>query len=327
MRTPLTAISVIALLVPAAFSQPVLHGAGATFPAPIYQKWIESFQAAAPGIKISYDAVGSEEGIRRLRAGSVDFAASDILPDKNVQAELGIETFPSVVGAVVPAYNIQGLARDLRFTPELLAGIFMGRITKWDDPRIREVNHGVHLPPANIVVVHRLDGSGTTFVFSSFLANADSAWRESVGAGSTLHWPVGQAANGNGGVADMLTHTPYSIGYLEFIYALRNELSYGAVKNGAGKFVRPDIDTISSAARSLVKGQAAGARDAYPVASFTWLLIPSNMPAGEKRDRLAAFLDWAFSSGQREAGALGYVALPEDLAQQERDAAARLRAH
>jgi phosphate ABC transporter phosphate-binding protein len=313
-------------------SDTALRGAGATFPAPIYQKWIASFQASAPGLPISYEAVGSEEGIQRLRRGEVDFAASDILPDKNIQDQLGIETFPSVVGAVVPAYNIQGLARDLRFTPDLLAGIFLGRITKWNDPRIKEVNRGVNLPAADIVVVHRLDGSGTTYVFSSYLSKTNLAWREAIGAGSTLHWPVGQGAKGNEGVADALIRTPYSIGYLEFIYALQNELSYGAVKNAAGKFVRPDIDSIAAAARSAapvehfrIDVDDAPGRDAYPIASFTWLLVSSQMQAGVKRERLGAFLDWAFSSGQREAGALGYVAVPEELAGQERSAVARFR--
>lgn len=304
-----------------------LRGAGATFPAPIYQKWIASFQAVSPGLAISYDAVGSEEGMERLRRGDVDFAASDILPAKNIQDQLGVEIFPSVVGAVVPAYNIQGLARDLRFTPDVLAGIFLGRITKWNDPAIKEINRGVNLPSSDIVVVHRLDGSGTTYVFSSYLSKTSPAWRETIGAGSTLHWPVGQAAGGNDGVADALMRTPFSIGYLEFIYALRNELSYSAVKNAAGKFIRPDIDSIAAAAKNLAKGETADARDAYPIASFTWLLVASKMPDRAKRDRLAAFLDWAFSSGQREAGALGYVALPQDIAGQERSAAARLREH
>jgi phosphate transport system substrate-binding protein len=308
----------------------IVRGAGATFPAPIYQKWIASFQASSSGLPISYEAVGSEEGVQRLRRGEVDFAASDILPDKDTQDQLGIETFPAVAGAVVPAYNIQGLARDLRFTPDLLAGIFLGRITKWNDPRIKELNRGVNLPTADIVVVHRSDGSGTTYVFSSYLSKANAAWREAVGVGGTLRWPAGQGpagqdARGNDGVADVLTRTPYSIGYLEFIYALRNELSYGAVKNAAGKFVRPDIDSITSAAKSLAKGEQAADRDAYPIASFTWLLVSSKMPAGERRERLAAFLDWAFSSGQREAGALGYVALPAELANEERSAAARFK--
>ncbi len=329
MRRRLTAFLTFTIFTGASFGQSdgVLRGAGATFPAPIYQKWINSFQAAAPGLRVLYEAVGSEEGIERLRRGEVDFAASDILPDKNAQDQVGIQTLPSVVGAVVPAYNIQGLARDLRFTPELLAGIFLGRITKWNDGRIQEINRGVSLPAADIVVIHRSDGSGTTYVLSDFLSKTNPAWHDALGTGSTLHWPAGEAAKGNDGLAAALTKTPYSIGYLEFIYALRNQLSYGAVKNAAGKFVRPDLDSIGAAAKSLAKGEKAGARDAYPVASFTWLLVSSKMPSGEKRERLAAFLDFVFSSGQREAGALGYVALPEEVAARERSAAARFRAH
>lgn len=324
MRTPLTGFLVAGLLAQAVFGQAenALRGAGATFPAPIYQKWIESFQAGVPGLRITYEPVGSEEGIQRLRRGEVDFAASDILPDKNIQDQLGIQALPSVVGAVVPAYNIQGLARDLRFTPEVLSGIFLGHITKWNDARIKEINRGMSLPAANIVVVHRSDGSGTTYVWGEYLSKTVPEWRQALGVDSTLHWPVGQGAQGNEGVASALTSTPYSIGYLEFIYALRNELSYGAVKNVAGKFVQPRIDSIAAAMRGPEHG-----RDAYPIASFTWLLISSKMPAGEKRDRLAAFLDWAFSSGQREAGALGYVALPEELAGQERSSVARFKQH
>ena len=337
MRYGLTTVFALSLFAHASFAQSaqtsgVLRGAGATFPAPIYQKWIESFQAGVPGLRITYESVGSEEGIRRLRRGDIDFAASDILPDKNIQDQVGIETLPAVVGAVVPAYNIQGLARDLRFTPELLAGIFLGRITRWNDPRVKEVNRGVNLPAADIVIVHRSDGSGTTYVLSDYLSKTSPAWRDAVGTGSALQWPVGQAAKGNEGVADALTRTPYSLGYLEFIYALRNDLSYGAVKNAAGKFVRPDIDSIAAAARTSTPEEHfrfsiedASGRDAYPIASFTWLLVPTKIADTAKRERLAAFLDWALSSGQRQAGALGYVALPNELAAQERSAVARLR--
>jgi phosphate transport system substrate-binding protein len=339
MRYALTALLALSLFSHASFAQSaqpsaVLRGAGATFPAPIYQKWIESFQAGAPGLRITYEGVGSEEGMQRLRRGDVDFAASDILPDKNIQDQAGIETLPAVVGAVVPAYNIQGLTRDLRFTPELLAGIFLGRITKWNDPRVKEVNRGVNLPPADIVVIHRSDGSGTTYVLSDYLSKTSPVWRAALGVGSILEWPAGQAAKGNDGVADALTRTPYSLGYLEFIYALRNELSYGAVRNAAGKFVRPDIDSITAAARTSAPEEHfrfsiadASGRDAYPIASFTWLLVPAKMQDTAKHERLAAFLDWALSSGQRQAGALGYVALPNELAAQERSAVARLRSH
>lgn len=307
-----------------------LRGAGATFPAPIYQKWIESFQASHPGPAISYESVGSEEGIRLLEHGEVDFAGSDVVPSREIQEQLGLESLPAVAGAVVPAYNLHGLAKDLRFTPDLLAAIFLGRITKWNDSRIAEVN-GVNLPDAEIIVVHRSDGSGTTHVLSDYLSKTNKEWRDAMGIGSTLEWKVGQGAKGNDGVASVLARTPYAIGYLEYIYALENQLSYAAVKNASGKFVRPNIDSITAAARSASPAEHfqasivdAPAKDAYPIASFTWLVVSSKMPAGGKRDRLAAFLDWAFSSGQREAGALGYVGLPEELASQERSAAARL---
>jgi phosphate transport system substrate-binding protein len=199
---------------------------------------------------------------------------------------------------------------------------------------IKAINPGVNLPAADIVVFHRSDGSGTTYVLSEYLSKTNPAWREAMGTGSTLHWPSGssgKAAKGNDGVADALTHTAYSIGYLEFIYALRNELAYGAIKNAAGKYVRPDIDSVTAAAKGApaenfrVSIVDAPGREAYPISSFTWLLFSSKMPDGVKRERLAAFLDWAFSSGQREVGALGYTALPEDLAGQERGALARFR--
>jgi len=270
--------------------------------------------------------------MRRLAQRELDFAASDIAPSPEMQNKLGVELLPAVVGAVVPAYNLHGLARDLRFTPEVLAGIFLGRITKWNDPRIKEANHGANLPDAGIIVVHRSDGSGTTHVFSEFLSKTDAGWRSAMGASGTLDWKVGQGANGNGGVAQVLARTPYAIGYLEFIYALENELSYGAVKNASGKFVRPEIDSITAAARTAQQAEPFRAditnalgRDAYPITSFTWLLVPAHAKSSAKRRQLMDFLDWALSSGQRQAGALGYVALPEELAERERAAVGRLR--
>jgi phosphate transport system substrate-binding protein len=334
MRRGLTSFLAIGILTGAAYAQTngTVRGAGASFPAPIYQKWIESFQAGDPGPAISYESVGSEEGIRRLEHGDVDFAASDIVPSQEMQDRLGVELLPSVVGAVVPAYNLHGLARDLRFTPDLLAAIFLGRITKWNDPRIKEVNRGANLPDADIIVVHRSDGSGTTHVLSEYLSKTNAEWRDAMGTGSTLEWKVGEGAKGNDGVANALARTPYAIGYLEFIYALENQLSYAAVKNASGKFVRPDIDSITAAARSAPEAEPFRAsitdppgRDAYPIASFTWLIIPARAPPSAKRDQLLGFLEWAFSSGQRQAGALGYVALPEELAARERSVVARLK--
>ena len=334
MPRRLTPFLVFGILAAATYAQTdgTVRGAGATFPAPIYQKWIESFQANHPGPRILYESVGSEEGVMRLEHGDVDFAASDIVPSQEVQDKIGVELLPAVVGAVVPAYNLHGLAKDLRFTPDLLAGIFLGHITKWNDARIKEVNRGANLPDADIIVIHRSDGSGTTHVLGEYLSKTNTEWRDAMGTGSTLEWKTGQGAKGNDGVASVLARTPYAIGYLEFIYALENQLSYAAVKNAAGKFVRPDIDSITAAARSAPEAEPfrasitdAPGRDAYPIASFTWLVVPAHATAGAKRDQLFGFLEWALSTGQRQAGALGYVALPEELAARERSVVARLK--
>jgi len=334
MRGALTCILTLAVVSGVACAQTdgTVRGAGATFPAPIYQKWIESFQASDPGPQISYEGVGSEEGLRRLEHGDVDFAASDIVPSQEMRDRLKVELLPAVVGGVVPAYNLHGLSKDLRFTPDVLAAIFLGHITKWNDARIKEVNRGANLPDADIIVVHRSDGSGTTHVLAEYLSKTNAEWREAMGTGSTLAWKVGQGAKGNDGVASVLARTPYAIGYLEFIYALENQLSYAAVKNAAGRFVRPDIDSITAAARSAPESEPfrasitdAPGRDAYPIASFTWLVVPAQAAASAKRDQLLGFLEWALSAGQRQAGALGYVALPEELAARERSVIARLK--
>jgi phosphate transport system substrate-binding protein len=299
-----------------------IRGAGATFPAPIYEKWIAAFQEKYPGMEISYQASGSEDGISRLKDGSVDFAASDFLPEEIAQKP-ELRTLPMVVGGVVPAYNLPGVARDLKFSGKVLAAIFDGRITKWNDKQIAALNHEVKLPAHEIAVVHRADGSGTTFVFSDFLSKTSAEWK--AGAHSTLDWPVGQGARGNEGVAEKLAATEYSIGYVEFIYAVRGHLSFGSVENAAGKFVRADIDSITVAAKSARTDSDfrttitnAPSPDAYPIASFTWILLPNHMNPEGKRQRMIEFLDWALSSGQNQAAALGYVALPAEITELER---------
>ena len=312
------------------FAQDAVVGAGATFPAPLYRKWIAAFESKNPGAAITYEATGSSVGVTRFLQSQLDFAASDILPD---QATLGnAQALPSVVGAVVPVYNLPGLKQDVRFSSEVLAGIFLGTISRWNDPKLKALNRGIKLPAASIKVVHRSDGSGTTFVISDFLSKTDADWKSRMGAASTLRWPVGDAANGNDGVARQVTGTVFSIGYVEFIYAVQEHLSFGSVRNSEGKFVRADIDSITAAAtatpaagRFLISFTNAPGRDAYPISSFTWLLVsPTTPPAGPKRDRLMSFLEWALTAGQRQAAALGYVPLPEDLAQRERS---RLSVH
>jgi len=310
-----------------------LTAAGATFPYPIYEKWFDSFRAHNPQIRIRYQAVGSEEGIRRLSNGSVDFAASDVpLTDQQIAGfSGGVLHFPSVLGAVVPIYNLPSVPRDLRFTPEALAGIFMGRIHKWNDPLLRAANKGLRLPDSEIVVVHRSDGSGTTFVFTDYLSKVTPEWARTVGSGTTVTWPVGVAAERNEGVAERVGRTVNSIGYTEFIYAVENHLAYGSVRNAAGKFIPADLVSIPKAVTgkladdfrfSITDGAAA---DAYPIAAFTYWLVPEHIADSSKKEAVAAFLEWMLTSGQRQAGALGYVALPESLVAKERQAIARIR--
>ena len=296
--------------------------AGSTFAAPIYQKWIQSFEKQMPGLPLSYRAIGSEAGLASLEHKEVDFAASDSLPSTGPEKK-HVYLIPTVVGGVVPAYNIPNLHRDLCFTPDLLANIYLGKINTWNDPAIRAVNRGAKLPAEKIVVVHRSDGSGTTVVWTNFLSKTSEEWRTNVGAGFRLSWPVGQGAQGNDGLADAIAKEPYSVGYLEFIYALRHQLSYGLVRNSAGKFISADIDSLSNAASSAqietkdLSVLNAPDRDAYPIASFTWFVVPEAIDSAEKRERLKSFFTWMLSQGQRQVSALGYVPLPPNLVKQE----------
>lgn len=306
-------------------SQISLTWTSGTFPAPIYQKWVASFEAHAPGLAIRYKALGSAESVEGLRRGAVDFAASDFPPSTQTQSELGIRLIPTLVGAAVPVYNLPDTFAQLRFTPQLLAEIYLGKITKWNDPQIKTINKHVNLPAKDILVVHRSDGSGTTYVWTEFLSTGSSDWKDKVGAGDEPTWPVGRGEAGNEGVAECVAHTPFSIGYVEFIYALKNRLNFGSVKNPDGNFVQASIDTLEGAA-STASVRSDGAisivnapgRNSYPISSFTWLLIPRKLSSDEKQARLGAFLDWMLSSGQQQVQALGYVPLPRGIAERER---------
>jgi phosphate transport system substrate-binding protein len=305
------------------------HGAGATFPAPLYQKWFQSLRAQQSA-HISYEGVGSEAGIQLLAENKVDFAASDIPMSDERMSQLGkhFQHFASVVGAVVPIYNLVGVVRPLNFTPETLAEIYLGKIRRWSDPKIRATNRGVSLPDSDIVVVHRSDGSGTTFVWSDFLSKINPEWRKTVGSDSELKWPVGTGAKGNEGVALKVHETPNAIGYVEMVYALQNQLSFGAVRNNAGVFVRADLASVTAAAGSASSGMTSDFRvsitdasgaDAYPISSFTWLIVPQQDDAGH-RAALTAMLEWILTSGQKECSELGYAPLPHDVASRELDA-------
>jgi phosphate transport system substrate-binding protein len=312
-----------------------LNGAGATFPYPVYQKWFTNFQVQDPGTQITYDSIGSDAGVRKLLAGSVDFGASDS-PEAIHELAPGDESsyllFPSVVGAVVPIVNVPGVPADIAFTPEALAGIFLGKITKWNDPVIVRANRGVHLPELDIVVVHRADGSGTSYAWTDYLSKADAEWRANVGCSLVPKWPTGRGATGNDGVAKLVKELGGSIGYVEFIYALQNHLSYGRIRNQNGEFVEASLESIAAAVghssqiRDDFKASIVDApgEDAYPIASFTWIVVPTHIADEAKRSSITAFLKWMLGPGQRQAAALGYLALPKEIVAKEEDAIARI---
>jgi phosphate ABC transporter phosphate-binding protein len=299
--------------------QVALHAAGATLPSPLYLMW---FQLA--GTHVAYDAVGSEAGIEELAAGKVDFAASDMpLTPENTPEHLHVAQFATVLGGVVPIYNLPGLGRSLRLTPEVLAGIFLGTIHKWNDPRIVEANRGAHLPGAEIQVVHRSDGSGTTFVWTSFLSLVSPEWKARAGARPDVHWPVGEGAAGSNGVAELVEKTPNSIGYVELIYAIQHQLEYASVRNPAGEFIKADLESITLAAAGAGESGLhhsilnASNRDAYPISTLTWLLVPTEGLSAEKRSAVVALLKWMLISGQKDCASLGYAPLPREIAANE----------
>lgn len=311
-----------------------LKGAGATFPYPVYLKWFTNFDIENPGARISYDATGSEAGVRRLLAGAVDFGASDsprAIHDLAPGREREYLLFPSVVGAVVPIVNLPNIRGDVAFTPEALAGIFLGRITRWDDPVLTRINRQLHLPDLPIAVVHRADGSGTSYAWTDYLSKTSPAWKAAIGRSLDPRWPVGRGATGNDGVAKMVSESPGAIGYVEFIYALRNHLSYGRIRNQNGEFVQASLESIGAAVSQLTSGDLtasvvnAPGTGSYPIAAFTWLVVPAHVADSAKRSTITAFLRWMLGPGQRQAAALGYFPLPQDMVAREEAAISGIR--
>jgi phosphate transport system substrate-binding protein len=301
-----------------------LNGAGATFPNPIYSKWFSEYHKAHPDIQINYQPIGSGGGIRQVLAGTVDFGATDgpMSDEQLAQAKSKILHVPTVLGADVPAYNIPGVTAELKFTPEILAGIFMGKISTWNDPAIAKANPGVNLPNQPIIVIHRSDGSGTTYIWTDYLSKVSSDWQSQVGKGTSVKWPVGLGGKGNEGVAGMIRQMQGSIGYIELIYAIENKISYGIVKNAAGDFVKASLESVTAAAASVksmptdfrVSITNAPGKDAYPISSFTWLLIPEQSKDAAKGKILADFLAWMVGDGQKMTAQLAYAPLPESVA-------------
>jgi phosphate transport system substrate-binding protein len=309
-----------------------ISGAGASFPNPIYSKWFADYQKKNAAVQINYQAIGSGGGIKQVTEGTVDFGASDgPMNDDQLKAYqdkhgFAIFHFPTVLGAVVPIYNIPGVSAELNFTPDALAGIFLGKITKWNDPAIAGANKGVTLPAEDIVVVHRSDGSGTTYIWTDYLSKVSEEWKSKVNKGASVNWPVGLGGPQNAGVAGTVKQTPNSLGYVELIYAIQNKMPYGKVRNSSGTFIKADLESVTAAAAGAAKTMPddfrvsitdAPGKTAYPISSFTWLLIPQKFSDAAKRDALKDFVKWMLADGQNEVEALSYAKLPKEVVAKE----------
>ncbi len=313
-----------------------INGAGATFPFPIYSKWFSEYNKLHPDIQINYQSLGSGAGIRQLTTQTVFFGASDgPMTDEQLKAAPGaILHFPTVLGGVVPVYNVTGVSGELKFTGPLLADIYLGKITKWNDAAIRKLNPGVSLPADDIVVVHRSDGSGTSYIYCDYLAKVSPEWKKRVGVATSVNWPVGLGGKGNEGVSGLVKQTPGAIGYVELIYALQNKIAYGSVQNAAGQFVRATPDSVTAAAAGAVSQMPADFRlsitnapgaGAYPISSFTWLLLYENPKDKAAAKTMADFLRWALTDGQKYCKDLGYAPLPGGVVKLELEALKKIK--
>jgi phosphate transport system substrate-binding protein len=317
-----------------AAAQTQLNGAGASFPNPLYSKWFFEYGKVNPDVRINYQSIGSGGGIRQTIAKTVDFGATDgPMTDAQLKEAPGaILHLPTVLGAVSVIYNLPGSPK-LKLNGPVLADIFLGKVAKWNDPAIASLNPGVALPGDAIAVVHRSDGSGTTFCFVDYLSKVSEEWKTKVGTGTSVNWPVGLGGKGNEGVAGTVKQTPFSIGYVELIYALQNKLGYASVKNAAGKFVEPSVEAVTAAAAGTANSLPADFRvsitdaagdGAYPISTYTWLLVYEKND-GEKGKLIAGFLKWMLDEGQKMAPGLGYAPLPDAVSKKVRDAIARVK--
>jgi phosphate transport system substrate-binding protein len=318
----------------------LINGAGATFPNPIYSKWFDAYHKLFPNIQINYQSLGSGAGIKQVTEGTVDFGATDgpMNDDqlKEFQSKRGTEVlhFPTVLGADVPTYNLPGINQELNFTGEVLAGIFLGKITKWNDPELKKINPNVNLPDKDIVVVHRAESSGTTYIWVDFLSKVSPEFKSKVGVNTAVNWPVGLGGKGNEGVAGLVQQTPYSLGYVELIYAIQNKMGYGRVRNSSAAFVKADLAGVTAAAAGAAKQMPADFRvsitnadgkDAYPISSFTWLLIPSKISDPVKKKAIKDFVQWMLNDGQNMVEALSYARLPKEVVAMETKALAKIQ--
>ena len=321
MKRTLLAIGLLTLSLSAAQAQH-LTGAGATFPYPIYSKWFSEYSGAHPGVEVNYQSIGSGGGITQVTHGVVDFGASDMpMTDAALAAsQVKLIHIPTVLGAVVPVYNVQG-AGDLKFSPDVLADIYLNKITTWNDPRIVKDNPGAKLPGDRIIVVHRSDGSGTTFIWTDFLSKVSKDWAGGPGKGTSINWPVGIGGKGNENVASLVRQNPGAIGYVELIYALQNKIDFASVRNADGKWIKASIGGVTAAAATIKNMPAdyrisitnAPGADAYPISSFTYLLIPLKPAHAENQATLKDLLSWIVKSGEDEASQLSYAPLPDSV--------------
>jgi len=314
--------------------QTTLNGAGATFPYPIYSKWFSEYNKVHSDVRINYQSIGSGGGINQLKAGTVDFGASDMPLDdaKAKQIPQPFVQLPTVIGSIVPSYHISGVNAELKFTPQVLAGIYLGSITNWNDKAIAAANPGVNLPSREIVVIHRSDGSGTTFVWTDYLSKVSSDWKSKVGSNTSVNWPVGLGGKGNEGVAGLVRQMDGSVGYIELIYAMQNNIPFGSVQNSSGNFVKASLQSTTAAAASAkfkpgdfrVSITNPAAKDAYPISSFTYLLVPTQWKDANKGKITVDFLNWMLDSGQQMVQQLYYAALPQSLVGMEKDAVKKI---
>jgi phosphate transport system substrate-binding protein len=337
MLKKLIGVAAALLLAAASQAQTIqIDGAGATFPYPIYSKWFSEYNKLHPNIQINYQSIGSGGGIQQLSSQTVFFGASDgpMNDEQLSKAPIKILHFPTVLGGVVPVYNIPGVTADLKFSGATLANIYLGKITKWNDKQIEAENPGVKLPDTDIAVAHRSDGSGTTYIFTDFLEKVSPEWKAQVGHATSVKWPVGVGGKGNEGVAGLVTQTPGSIGYVELIYALQNKISYGSVKSHDGAYLRASLETVTAAAAGAAANMPADFRvsvtdapgkTAYPISSFTWLLLNENPTDKTKAKALVDFVKWALTDGQKFCEGLGYAPLPPNVVKMEIAALSKIK--
>ncbi len=317
-------------------AQTTINGAGATFPNPIYSKWFSEYNKLHPDVAINYQSIGSGGGIQQITKETVFFGASDgPMTDEQLKAAPApILHFPTVLGAVVPVYNITGVSSDLKFTGQLLADIYLGKITKWNDAAIVKANPGVKLPATDITVVHRSDGSGTTYIWVDYLSKMSPEFQSKVGVKTSVNWPTGVGGKGNEGVAGLVTQTPGAIGYVELIYALQNKISYGSVQNAAGELVKASVQSVTAAAAGAAANMPADFRvsitnapgkGVYPISSFTWLLLYENPKDKAQGKIMTEFVKWALTDGQKYCAELGYAPLPPSIVKMEMAALAKIK--